>query len=972
MKRKLPFAIATLVALPALAAVLPFTENFNSGLGDFTVEDANQDGVTFKPLQNYGYDYSNGVYYSSAYTSLGADDWLFTPKFSLKKGSSYKLTYRYKVFTKGGVNRAEWKAGTEADAESMTVKLSDPVILAYDTEDWVSETINVMVPADGQYCIGLHLISDPDQGQIYFDDISIDEGVNVAAPDAPVVSDPVFSAVEGALAALFNVTLPSKNGGGENLDADTEITLRVGRDENADYATLTGKPGETIVYKDLAALPEGSDYSFSCLLGEDESKTTGVTAYPRLGTPKDVENLTIQQEGNIFTLKWDAVKEAINDSYLFLPSLVSYTVKCGATTIAENITDLSTTYTHPLPEEGQEAVSFTVTAYEGRSASNPVKSAEYIVGNPYTGEYHESFSNYSFNTKIWTVEGNKTNNWKASVGSAYPTIDPQDDDNGCLQFYYATEGELRIWSPLLDLSSLNKPKLTFYAYLNPSSYYDTQVQPGFMVGEKEVLLGEPIKLKSAEDSGWTEFSYDIPAEVATSPCRFMFVGTGGTYAYFYLDNISIKAQHPHNLAISLSVPGKSIEIGVESPFTVSILNKGTEKEAAYSLSLYAGEEKVAETEGPEVAPGEMTTAVLSYKALPKYAGESIDFKVVAECAGDADLEDNEASANVGVRENTLERPQSLRHNLSEDLSKVSLAWTAPDIATEATEKEITEGFENYSNGATEGVDGWIFRDLTGNKRKGINNINAGEAFPAMVIENFEAINPWELSLTSYEGKKCLAFCAPVNSGEEVASRIISPEVKGVSTVSFQTTIFTDFGRSAELTVYWSTGSTSDAAFNELTTIYAKDGEWVEKVFELPARAKRFAIEMKGTGDSPVLIDGLTYTVVEQPAVHTGYNVYRDHSLMATLPATATGYVDESPVQQATHTYHVTALYENGESPYSNPATVLVDLSSGVEEIVSEEAGMEIFNLQGLPLSTCGKGEIVIVRKGNKTFKAIMR
>ena len=282
MKRKLPLAIATLVTLPALAAMLPFTENFNSGFGDFTIEDTNQDGVTIKVLQNYGYDFTNAIYYSGS-ASSEANDWLFTPKFNLKKGSSYKLTYRYKVFTVDAVNRVEWKAGTEPNSQAMTVKLSDPITHAYNNREWEMGTVNVTVPADGEYAIGLHLISNPGQGQIYFDDISIDEGVNVAAPESPVVSDPVFSAVEGALAASFNVAFPSKNGGGETLADDTEITLRVGRDENADYDTLTGKPGETAVYTDLAALPEGSDYTFSCLVEDNESTAVNVVSMPRLG-----------------------------------------------------------------------------------------------------------------------------------------------------------------------------------------------------------------------------------------------------------------------------------------------------------------------------------------------------------------------------------------------------------------------------------------------------------------------------------------------------------------------------------------------------------------------------------------------------------------------------------------------------------------------------------------------------------------
>ena len=126
MKRKLPLAITTALALPALAAVLPFSETFESGLGEFSVEDANNDGITVKTAGYSGVNYSNCIQYPGSAES-SADDWLFTPAFNLKKGYTYTLTYQYKVSSSNTIHKVEWKAGAKASSDEMTIGIASEV-----------------------------------------------------------------------------------------------------------------------------------------------------------------------------------------------------------------------------------------------------------------------------------------------------------------------------------------------------------------------------------------------------------------------------------------------------------------------------------------------------------------------------------------------------------------------------------------------------------------------------------------------------------------------------------------------------------------------------------------------------------------------------------------------------------------------------------------------------------------------------
>jgi len=55
---------------------------------------------------------------------------------------------------------------------------------------------------------------------------------------------------------------------------------------------------------------------------------------------------------------------------------------------------------------------------------------------------------------------------------------------------------------------------------------------------------------------------------------------------------------------------------------------------------------------------------------------------------------------------------------------------------------------------------------------------------------------------------------------------------------------------------------------------------------------------------------------------TGYNIYRDMLLTGTTPVSQTTYIDEG-VPAGTHIYHVSALYDNGESQKAGPVQVVI-------------------------------------------------
>lgn len=974
MKGKLLFTLLAGVAfgLSAQAPYTPpFSENFNSGMGEFTAAGTNPVKAC---SSSYGYDYTAGLQYAG--TSDAADAWLFTPAFTLKADLVYKLTYKAKSNGSNTTNKVEWKAGNSASADAMTVNLGEPISYTYNYGSWETTTVNVKVPADGVYYLGMHVISEASQGYIYFDNFDIEAGVSALAPAVPAAAAPQFAVVGDKLTTSIGITVPSQNISGDALTGD--VTVKVNRVGFETPVTLTGQPGATVTFTDNDSPLQSATYTITCVSNGHESKPLEVVANPSLGTPKQVENFNVVQEGNVFTLTWDAVTEPVNSSYLFIPSAVTYTVKCGATEISSNISETTKTYTVPKPESGQQAVAFSIVGSFASKPSSAVTSDTFIVGDPLTGEFRESFTTsedrMGYANSVWTVQNGAGTAWKASVGKSYPTINPQDGDKGCLEFYYTTASDVKIWSPQLDLSSLANPKLKFWVYLDPTSYYETKIQAGFETATGDILLGEQINVKSGESAGWKEFTFNVPNEALTGVTRLMFVGTGGTSGSAYVDNISILGYFDHNLAVEVTAPAKKLAIGEKVEFPAKVINKGGNAEEEWTMALYADNEMVGEVQTEPVPESGSVDISIPFTALPKYAGKDVVFEVRLSLTGDGDRSDNTASVTIPVVENELAVATGLQAVSGQNA--VTLSWTAPVVSTEPAEESVTESFEDWENGATTPQNGWVFIDVDGIAQKGLNNLNAGQKFAAMVIENFSGTQSWDPAITAHAGTKSLAITPSNNYGGNINCWIISPEVKGGEDISFWCQTSYGYSATNEFDILYSEGGIEPADFTVLETKYIPKGDWTECVCTLPANAKRFAIHVnnKTIGGDALLFDSFNFTASTAPAVHTGYNLYRNHELIAAaLPATQTSYTDSEAEEGKNHTYHLTALYDKGESNYSESATGHIGTLTAVEEIeIGADAEAEYYSLQGIRLASPAPGQIVIVRKAGRTFKAIIR
>ncbi len=204
--------------------------------------------------------------------------------------------------------------------------------------------------------------------------------------------------------------------------------------------------------------------------------------------------------------------------------------------------------------------------------------------------------------------------------------------------------------------------------------------------------------------------------------------------------------------------------------------------------------------------------------------------------------------------------------------------------------------------------------------------------------------------------------------------IVSPMIKGGSEIRFFTRTSYSYSATNTFEILWSDGSAEPEGFQNLASKIATNGDWAECVYELPAAAKRFAIHFNGSmsGDA-LLFDAFSFTAITEPAVHTGYNIYRNHELIATLPAGTTAHSDTEATDGVENTYHVTSLYDKGESSYSNAVTGTRGLNTGIDTIEDvTDTETEFYSLQGVRIAVPAKGDVVIVRKGSGSSKTVIK
>lgn len=944
------------------------------------------------------WEYLNGTaaYMLDWQTSLPGDDWLVSPAFELKPHTAYEIRFYMNVLTK---------------VESMRMALApsnDPSVLSqhflaeYDHVTSADKGEKVMrfctEDAGGTYYIGFYAYSDPDQHRIEVDNIQITDLGPSSIPD-DVVELTGVAGTQGALTATIKFRTPDKAASGEPLSELSAIDIYRGNGATTPVHTISQPPmGAELSWTDLEAKQGYNHYSVIARNSDGESQPVTADVYVGVDAPSPVARVNARVESDLsITVSWDAPETSVHGGYVDY-SGIRYKVKRNNKTI---YTDLAEThFNDPTPgtnaQQGQ--VKYTVTPVAGTMTGESTISMNVVTGKPLSMPYAESFANRQM-VSPWALDADAADfEWKRSSDSEDEyAISSQDMDNGFIEAEssMADRGEqARYVTPIFDLSSLSHPLLTFWFYEGRDPWYDPewegrvndrlQVQWRRLGEEWQDLEGATF-YQNQSTNGWVKCEVQLPrVEGAWVNLGLLAIADAENYAYrnIAVDNITIaEAPFVHDVRMdSLTAERLRVDVGEDMLFTVTLTNRSYE-ETLSSVTLLREGEPYA-TASVTLPALQKTQVTFCYTATYADAyNEDIVWSAIVESEGD-EVENNvSAPLHTSVRHadvpviGQLTAQMTGQHDVllcwQAATSVEGMAWNAP--------LTVTDGFDTYEPFAISGFGDWTVVDRDQAPTMYTSRIPA--AYPhkgepmAFQIFNVEEAGVWtednhDNAFSPRNDMQYLA-CPSADYPYENDDWLITPRLDGRShQISFYASAATY--DSEWILVYYSLTDNHPDSFIPLTDkeqIFVHEG-WTRYEYRVPEGSRYFAVRCIRRSVF-LYLDDFTYDAYqghEEDRQLLGYNIYRDGVQINAEPVAledADGFVSyrDEVTEDKQYTYCVTAVYDIGESPYSEE--VSVDAAAAIEAITEETCSDEqaLYDLFGMRQKHIGKG--IYINRGQR-------
>ncbi len=951
-----------------------FSENFDAddALTRWIIVD-NNGGRTWEPLRG------TAAYMLDYQTGLPGDDWLISPAFNLEAGRVYDLTlYAAAINSKESLRIA---LGTSSSPDGMTVTLADFPLL--ENANSGNKSLRIIPEKSGEYYLGFYSYSAPNGNRMEIDNIEIMDAGDALAPGA--VDGLKLTAGElGSMTATLSMTAPAITAGGSALTEISRIEV-LRNEETSPVHTFTDVvPGTFLEWTDRDVAVNGfNTFKVSAYNTAGNVDVSEATVFVGHDTPLPVSGLVASVNDNrSVDVRWKAPAGSVNSGYLDLGAVVYRVERSDGTLIDGAMTASGFNDARPVAE-GQAAVSYTVTAIsaQGKEAES-VRSNEVTCGEPLKLPYRESFADMK-PTVPWTHDPSAHDfDWLLTFDDEEGEVEEvvsADGDNGMIsaEVRYADYGdESRYVSPMLDLSGVANPCMSFYFYYARSVWYDPEwdgeintrldVQISRNGGEWESLENASFYINES-NAGWKRCEVILPKKDGD---KFVNIGLlavsdadDGSYRNIYVDNITVdEAACANDLTLdSFEAEPLRLNVGETGKLTATVFNRGGSSTSIYKVHFMVGDEIFSTVDGREVAPGAKESFSASYTAkLDDAYEESIPVWAKVEYNQDENV-DNNVSAKLGmsVRHNDVAAPDGLSGVISG--GSVELSWT-PLTSVEAVEAGepdvVTEDFESYTPFITEGIGDWSLYDGDGattlvTPRIPVSYPHQGEPM-AWQVFNVEQSGTWT------EGNYDPAFepvdetgtqylvCMSADYPAENDDWLISPRLDGrAQQISFRANAAT---YDAEwMQVLYSTTDNHHDSFRLISSEreYVHGG-WRKYTYNLPEDARYFAIRCIRRCVI-MMVDDITYAIHDgrqSAAKFLGYNLYRDGKKLNNELLTEAAYIDDKLTSDA-HAYRVTGVYEEGESAYSPEFVANTTGIGGVDaDTLIVSAGRGFVTLEG--------------------------
>ncbi len=977
---------------------LPYQQDFATaeGFKDFTAIDGNNDGVTWYHWQPYQNVYS-GVSFTDA-----ADDYLVSPGVYLEPGKMYRFSLD--IIQRGETYAEDFELliGNAPTVEALSTVIYEHTVLADGKTH--RPIADVMVDKAAVYYFAVHIFSPRGRYGVYVDNVSIEEGVSMSAPDYPtlnVITDP-----KGENRSTVEVTAPSKTVDGKDLTSITK--LEVARDGKILKTFNNPTPGSKLSFVD--EIGEGGYFNYSATAYNENGTGRCVEKRVFIGVnyPSPVTNIVAMQTANPGEVKVSWTPPTTDtDGNPLNPDLVSYIVATkrqfeNLRILGSGIKDNSYTFRFCDADADQTFEYFYVIPCTSKGNNDWDLQASQLtaVGRPYELPFAETFG--SETQKYITDVSNTLSKWEVSE-----EIYDQDGDDKYLYFasYVGHSGEVITGVVGLDCES---PVFSFW-YLcqeDGTETFDIYVNADGN-GFKKI---DEISIASGKHRQWTNHLTSLKEFKGQDvQVKVLYTCTGYRPA---IDNFEIYNLSNVDLEIADYSYPRMVRPGVAADFGVEVRNLGAGNPGRFSVELIRDNKVVstASVDGIEFYDSKVVKLTDVYNTA---STGSVEYSININCPEDEITDNNTVGPmNIAIVKNSYPSPSAL--TAKENGSSVELTWTAPETSMDYI--TVTDGAEDYpafaigmSTSAVreDHIGDWTMVDRDGlytnvmaNGDTYLNYPNLAQPMGFIIFDHAKASCPDYLSefFCAHSGKQSFACIGAMNGGTN-DDWLISPELSGrAQTVTFYAkSAIVSYGRETIEFMYSTTDTNPDSFILAEEGAQEPPALWMDYSFNLPAGTKYFAIHCNSENKYLLLVDDITFEAknANKNITLSGYNVYCDGARVNDAPVATAAHVHNGH-DGAVHTYHVTAVYEEGESSASNPAEVgssaIDDTFAGQNTpVVTTEPGLiivdnpnagnvYIYNTLG-HLVTSGNAMritaevtpgLYIVKAGSTTVKAIVR
>lgn len=960
-------AACLLTALTGFAETktLPYENHLSTQaeFSEFATFDGDGDGWTW--------GFSGGCANSGGALGTTVNDWLISPEFSLEAGVKYRTEMSLACDYEGSTyyQDVEIWLGNGTTAADFTRQLGDKIELQSTTMTKYEREFTV--DASANYRIAVRVTKTGFFHGTKCSDFALEKLRSASAPAAVTDLNAKASPL-GALGATITFKAPTTTGQGANLSSISRI--EVTRDNSVSVKVFNNpQPGASLSADDKVT--EGGMHSYSVVAYVGEDGGEGAVAQVWIGPDVPKAPLTLTATDNLngsVHLAWTLDETGANGGYVDNANLNFdvYQYKPDGTLVPlgtvskKTSTDIKLDFT---ADDYQVMACFAVSAKNGELQGLPQISNEYIAGTPYKIPFFESFANCQ-TENLWVLkEGNSEYLFGLLPNMTF------DGDNGAVVFHAPNGGvNASIESGMFDLSGSKNPYLIFRYLSYPGAPLRMKVYARPEGQMETVLLGEVDHSKATgAEEVWLPFTASLSQFIDKKYTTIIIEGEidDPKYAVVF-DAFEVREMNNCDVALSVTEVPESLTEGVQTTIRMKVENKAAAKSAESLLKLTVGEDILAEVKVPALEGLSSAIVPVSFKVPVGING--LKATMTLESEGDENADNNTVKLAIPVEASELPAATGLNAEVTD--AGVVLTWEAPD--TPESGEPVTDGFEDYTPFAVANVGDWTFHDADGLPTAGFREgafPHSGEPFAWIVFNPAQAgIDMTKPGMDIYSPATGDQYLAAVTVNGTNDNWLISPRIAdGGQTISFKMrSLDTQYGKET-FEVLTSSKTAAPEDFTDKVGSYEVEAKWTDFEITLPADARYFAIRHTSGYVWMMMLDDITYR--PQPLEVEGYNIYRDGKLL--------GHSDKTSFTDATagknHTYHVTALYDAGESGFSEAAIV----GTGALDTVATDTTVTVYDLSGRQVY-CGSRSAIasaalvpgvyVIKSAEATAKIVIR